>query len=408
MRPSLALRLWPWAAALCLAAGCKNTSLAVACQSNADCAAHFRCDSNGQFAGSCVCADDQACPQNTDAGPMVCNPEGLCQAEVGCFSNADCAGGQYCDTAIGLCVVGPVCNSDVDCPLGEVCDTTKGLCVQGCRSNGDCPLGDGGLVVPCVCPGNVECQCPPPGDGGFVDPASYDRSKCPIGVCNPGTCAGDSSVCPYNDSCVGVDGGLSTCQLDPRSAVICQNCTYSPGTAGTGCGTLPGANFCLLDLSDPSGATTYCGVDCSSGQSCPSGYECDDIIILTSAVCSSDLDCRPTGGICHPGVDGGSGCPSDTICVSQPGGAHCGGFCVKQEGESAGFCTCVEDSDCPQDTCNASTRTCSISQKPCDPANPATCNSVVSCVDFGGARGCWIGRNCAPTHGLHCPLPSQQ
>ncbi|MHB8417785.1 MAG: hypothetical protein ACYDCL_06900 [Myxococcales bacterium] len=402
-----------WAAAalvLCAAAGCKNTSLTVACTQNSDCAAHFRCDSNGQFAGSCVCADNQACPQNTDAGPMVCNPEGLCQAEVGCFSNSDCAGGQYCDTAVGLCVVGPACSSDVDCAIGAVCDTHQGLCVQGCRSNGDCPLGDGGVVVPCVCPGDIECQCPLP-DAGAVDPAAYDRSLCPIGACNSATCAGDTSVCPYNDTCVGGgDGGLSTCQLDPRHTVLCQNCALDPGHPGGGCsGNIGGANFCLLDLSQASGTTTFCGVDCSAGQGCPSGYECDDIIILTNAPCASDFDCTPTGALCDATApDGGSGCPADTVCASEPGGAHCGGFCVKQEGGNQGFCTCVQDSDCPQDICEPTTRTCNISQKPCDPSNPGTCNSVVSCVDFGGARGCWIGRNCAPTHGLHCPLPGQE
>jgi hypothetical protein len=36
------------------------------------------------------------------------------------------------------------------------------------------------------------------------------------------------------------------------------------------------------------------------------------------------------------------------------------------------------------------------------------CSSVISCVDFGGARGCFVGRNCAPNQGLHCPVTQQQ
>ncbi len=397
--------------ALLLLSTCKNTSLKVACQSDSDCGANFRCANSGQFGGDCVCANNQACPPG-DAGPMFCNPQGLCQSQVGCFSNLDCtASGLYCDTGVGLCVTWPACGTDIDCPLGQVCSNQ--LCVAGCRSNGDCPLGDAGAVVPCVCSGGSECQCPPPSDAGFVDPASYDRSLCPIGACNPNSCAGDTAVCPYNESCVaGGDGGLSTCQSDSRDTVLCQNCTYSPGSLASGCTGVPGANFCLLDLSNPSGGTTFCGVDCSGGQGCPSGYECDDVIILTSSICTSDLSCVPTGGACNAtGADGGStGCPVDTICdsVGTQSTGRCGGFCVKAEGETAGFCTCVEDSDCPQDTCDTTARTCTISQKPCNPCDTATCNSVVSCVDFGGARGCWIGRNCAPTHGLHCPLPGQQ
>jgi hypothetical protein len=38
----------------------------------------------------------------------------------------------------------------------------------------------------------------------------------------------------------------------------------------------------------------------------------------------------------------------------------------------------------------------------------AFCASFVSCVDFQGVRGCFVGRNCGPTHGLHCPINVQQ
>lgn len=393
-------------ALLAFTATCKNTSLKVACQSDSDCGTNFRCAGSGQFGGDCVCANNLACP-STDAGPMFCNPQGLCQSQVGCFSNADCnVAGLYCDTQAGLCVTGPACGSDIDCPIGQVCN--QQLCVAGCRSNGDCPLTDGGAVVPCVCANDTECQCPPV-DAGVADPASYDRSLCTIGQCNANTCAGDTSVCPYNDSCVGGGdgGGLSTCQTDPRDTVLCQNCSYSPGTDDTGCSGIPGANFCLLDLANPTGATTYCGVDCSEGQGCPSGYECDDVIVLTSSICTSDLSCSPTGGTCDAAApDGGSGCPVDTICdsVGTSASGRCGGFCVKAEGETGGFCTCVEDSDCPQAACDPTSLTCPISQIPC--ALGSSC--PISCVDFGGGRGCYIGRNCAPTHGLSCPLPNQE
>ena len=302
-------------------AGCRGKQLAVACVSDSDCGPHFRCGTTGKFFGSCLCADDQACPAG-DAGPLFCNPQGLCQGKVGCASNLDCAVGQYCDTAAGLCVASPACGSDVDCALGHVCESQ--LCVPGCRSTGDCPLGDGGVVIACVCAGGIECQCPPASDGGFVDPATYDRSSCPIGACNPNSCAGDTSLCPYNDSCVGApDAGSSTCEPDPRDVVLCQGCVYTPGTVSAcSSGDTQGANFCLLDLSDPTGGTTFCGVDCGGGQGCPSGYKCDDVVILTQSPCTSNQSCSPTGSSCTVGAADGGGCPTATSCVGRTGAAQ--------------------------------------------------------------------------------------
>lgn len=388
---------------------CRGKQLVVACTSDGDCGPHFRCGTTGKFFGACLCADDQACPPG-DAGPLFCNPQGLCQGKVGCFSNLDCASAQYCDSAAGVCVGSPACGNDSDCAFGFVCSSQ--LCVVGCRSTGDCPLGDGGQVVACVCASGLECQCPPPGDGGLVDPAAYDRSTCPIGTCNPNDCAGDTSVCPYNDVCSGSgDGGSFTCEPDPRSVVLCNDCVYNPGsTSACNAGDTQGANFCLLDLADPTASKTFCGVDCSGGQGCPSGYKCDDVIILTQTPCTSDQSCSPTGAPCTVGaLDGGSDCPADTVCVGPTGPqkGRCGGVCIAGEGNQHGFCTCVKDSDCPRDACDTSSRRCTISQQLCDPQNSTTCGSV-GCVDFGGARGCFIGRNCAPTHGLQCPLPAQQ
>ncbi len=402
--PGPSVKNLPALAALTLTlAACHEQTLSVACSTDSDCPAHFRCSASGQFQGRCLCADDQACTQDTDAGPLICNPQGFCQSKVGCFTDSDCPAPQVC--ACGICVQAPGCCSDIDCPIGQICPAQTHLCTPGCRSNGDCPLGDGGAVVACVCPGGVECHCPPTG-GGFVDPASYDRSLCPIGRCDPTTCAGDTSVCPYDQSCLGstIDGGRSTCETDPRMNILCQSCTLATPGQLQACGT-QGANFCLVDPEDSTGNLTYCGIDCSQGQSCPSGYDCDDVIILTQALCTTNSSCAPTGGPCDI-TQPDAGCPVDAVCAVRPGETQgrCSGFCVKEEGNSAGFCTCVTNKDCPRDQCDTSTRTCTISQQPCDPTNPATCNAIVSCVDFGGARGCWIGRNCAPGHGLHCPL----
>ena len=377
---------------------CKGgTQLVSECTSDDQCSTNFHCGISGLYKGKCLCSNDQACPQ--DAGPSFCNPAGQCQTKVGCLSNADCGGQSVCDTKLGLCVPPGSCGADPDCTLGSVCAAdpatpAQTTCMPGCHSNGDCPLGQ-----PCVCASGAECACPPT-DGGFLDPARYDRTQCEIGTCRADTCANDTSLCPYNQNCVGSDGGSSTCQPDPRLGVLCQNCMGS--VAGQACG-LPGsqgANFCLID---PHASNLFCGVDCSQGQSCPSGYECDDIIILTQNLCSTNQDCAPSKIACDPQIDAGI-CPSDSRCAGSGASGACAGYCVIGEGNPQGFCTCVTDSDCPKDVCDTTSRRCSISQQPCDPSSPATCGSIISCVDFAGERGCFIGRNCAPSQGLHCPL----
>ncbi len=384
-------------------AACKNGPVIVgSCQDDSECPANFHCATSGLLLGECLCSNDSACPQ--DAGtPVVCNPSGFCQVKIGCVTNADCNNQGYCDTVVQECVTGSGCSTDLDCPIGQICDLHETMCVPGCHTNGDCPLQE-----PCTCSTGLECACPPDAGGTFVDPATYDRSTCEVGACRPDTCAGDTSLCPYNDTCFGKpDGGLSVCERDPRMQVLCQDC--SGQIAGSECALSneQGANFCLID---PHESNLFCGVDCSQGQSCPSGYECDDVIVLTSNLCTSDASCLASKKIsCTPG-DGGTGCPTDTQCVGSGSAAQCGGFCAVNEGDPQGYCTCVADSDCPQDACEPTTATCRISQQPCQVGSggDAFCRSFITCVDFGGERGCFIGRNCAPTHGLHCPINVQQ
>ena len=387
--------------ALAAVAGCKGSPTVVAtCTSDTECGPNFHCATSGTYQGTCLCSNDNACPQ--DAGQAFCNTQGLCQTRIGCHSNLDCPENQFCDALTGLCTLAPACGSDVDCPIGTICDPVGQTCIQGCHSNGDCPIDN-----PCVCSNGAECLCPPP-DAGSSDPASFDRSTCEVGACRADTCANDTSMCAYNDTCVpGTDGGLSTCQLDPRASYLCSPCTESAGTSSA-CGpsSSPEANFCLIDLGTDA---LFCGADCSSGQSCPSGYICDDVIVLTpsgSPTCSSSAQCPRTGPLCD--VNDAGTCPSGTLCLQSTDGYRCTGQCVFNEGEHTGFCTCVTDQDCPKDTCQDSSRRCSTSLQPCIPGQNDSCSFHIACVETGGARGCFIGRNCGPGHGLHCPLPSDK
>jgi len=382
-------------------AACKNgTEIISTCTDDSQCPQNFHCATSGPYIGSCRCSNDNACPQ--DAGVSFCNSQGLCQTRIGCHSNLDCPVNEFCDSTSGLCTQAPGCGSDRDCPIGTICSPQSQSCVQGCHSNGDCPLDN-----PCVCSNGAECLCPP-ADAGGGDPGSYDRSTCEVGACRTDTCANDTNMCAYGDTCVpGGDGGLSTCQTDPRASFICSPCTESAGSSSA-CGPAndPGADFCLIDLGTQ---TLFCGADCSSGQSCPSGYFCDDVIVLTPSgapICNTSNDCPRTGPVCVP--DGGT-CPSGTLCLpSTDGKNRCTGQCVFAEGEHTGFCTCVTDQDCPKDTCESATNGCSTSLQPCIPGPTDTCSFHIACVETGGARGCFIGRNCVPGHGLHCPLPDNK
>ncbi len=240
----------------------------------------------------------------------------------------------------------------------------------------------------------------PPDAGSFTDPATFDRSTCAVGICRTDTCAGDTSLCPYNDVCTGQADGGSVCKPDPRMQVLCKDCALGAGSAGQEC-PIPGAqgaDFCLIDLH---GGNLFCGVDCSQGQGCPSGFDCDDVIILTQNPCGSSSGCAPSTIKCKD-TDGGNGCPTEAQCVD----GVCAPLCVADEGNGQGFCTCVTDSDCPQDSCEPTTATCQISQQPCvvGAAGNAFCRSFITCVDLQGESGCFIGRNCAPSHGLYCPI----
>jgi hypothetical protein len=386
---------------------CHNDSvLTRSCVSDSDCLTHFRCGTSGEFIGKCVCADDLACPG--DAGPEFCNQLGICQPRVGCFSNVDCASTEICNTRSNLCIPVGGCGSDVDCPFGQYCPATH-ECTPGCHSSSDCGMNPQipGNGIACLCPNGQECSCPPDAGSGIPDP-NYDRLLCPVGVCNPDTCAGDVNLCNTGQSCFPstVDGGLSTCEPDPRLNILCQPCggTFKPGQVNP-CdvsGGSVGANFCLLDPYS-NGTAANCGVDCSLGQGCPSGYDCNDVLILTGSICGSDFACVPPGAqTCTTTAE----CPADTQCTIQGGQGHCGGFCTGAEGASSGFCTCVQDSDCPVDTCDSTGR-CRITLQPCIPGDPSACGAL-RCVDVQGTKLCLIGRNCYPTHGYRCPPPSRQ
>lgn len=347
------------------------------CQRDEDCgdpASAWRCETQ---TGQCYCRTNDACPNG-----QFCNAAGFCQDRAGCEKNSDCLDSTlFCDTTSGSCIPKGRCSFDLQCPLGNVCDTSRSQCVEGCRSNGDCPGSS------CRC-GEVPCNC--------TGTTAAELQACPIGVCDPYFCS-DNSFCKFGELCgqPPADAGSARNQcfsdFDPDRRPYCTSCSFGGGISV--CGN--GANYCLIDTQN---GGNFCGTDCSEGQQCPRGYDCSDVIVVyTQWTCTrANPACRTNDTlICMKDAD----CKHGGTCVIPSGSSfgNCAGKCAVNEGSGAGFCTCLVDSDCAQESCSMGE--CSISRKKCVTQNDCR---PIRCVDFDGVGGCLIGQNCAPGDGLSC------
>ncbi len=367
--------LLPLLALAALSACAKDRVKGQGCATDADCgspASAFRCETQ---TGQCSCRTNDACPP-----AQFCNLAGYCQDRAGCETNADCLDATLvCDTTAGTCLSRGRCATDLQCPLGQVCDTRRASCVEGCRKNGDCPGSS------CRC-GAAACAC--------TGTTPEELARCELGVCDPTFCA-SQDFCRFGEICAAPpDAGdvPAQCQddFDVSLRPYCARCANGGGIST--CGS--GANFCIIDTRTQD---TYCGADCSEGQSCPRGYGCRDIrIVYTRWQCGPNNPCP--GNPAKP-------CTLDTdctlggSCLKVPGAASglCAGQCRVKEGSSFGYCSCQEDFDCPEQKCSQGE--CSISRKRC--VTDQDCKAV-HCVDFDGVGGCLIGQNCTPANGLTC------
>jgi hypothetical protein len=352
------------------------------CQKNDDCPPGWFCKKTAaDDFGSCGCKTDDACPMG-----QICNSAAVCQTRSACHSNMDCDSTKFCDIASGACIERTACGLDVHCLAGTVCRSSS--CVDGCRDDGDCPLYQ-------IC----------------------DRtgltSTSALGRCLSGKCD-DKTFCPYGDLCT----ATQTCMRDPNPNYC------APCVNGQTCGP---PDFCLENSSyDPnnprSGSPEFCGVHCDvQNDTCPNGYTCGGVILLTQSQCTNDTMC---GG----------------------GGRRC----VVNEGQLRGFCTCLNDTDCDVNmvppTCQMGAciaplgMPCRVDSdcmqsslcidpgigmtvclnemvpKPCATANDCVCSTQHKCFGTGRAcntaadcklscqsGGCLLGAACAPIKGLNCP-----
>jgi hypothetical protein len=306
----------------------------------------------------CICLTDEACAETE-----FCNLAGVCQEKPGCTRNLDCASveGSYCDLASGRCIPGPVFEVGSECGLGT-----------------HCPPGT-------ICEGHV------------CEPACYDDGDCLLGrICHNGMCLEDASLCNDDSFCGYAERCTQQqCKRDRRGP-FCRGC--SPRTAQNPEPCDDSKNFCLVNRSETGGFSHYCGVDCSLGQNCPNGFECQFIAVLTEDVCTNHAQCqcdpRRIQGSCSSNSDCNGGTCVFGVCCT--GTIRDDRQCVSGEGQVSGFCTCSSDLDCPRDSCDPTRGACAISGTPCSPGGNEC--GAIPCV--GGS--CQIGQNCSPLEGLSC------
>ena len=335
---------------------CSKSESSNTCQTDADCAAPgTRCDIAQE---QCVCLTDEACSDGE-----FCNAAGSCQTRPGCNSNLDCisVSGSFCDLVSGACISGSTknessaCGLATHCPFGTAC--RDDVCEPLCFDDGDCLLGR-------IC-----------FNGMCLEDA---------GLCN------EDAFCGYGERCVN-----QQCRRDRRGP-FCRGCTQRTAQNPEPCDDP--RNLCLNNNAETGGFSQFCGVDCSLGQDCPNGFECNYVVVLTDDECSSQSQCqcdpRRIQGPCTTNADCNSG-----QCI---GGVCCTGEirddrqCVKGEGQINGFCTCSTDLDCPRDSCDPTRGACTITGTPCTIGGDEC--GAIPCVN----GGCQIGQNCTPVAGLSC------
>lgn len=451
-----------------------STSLASAVCADLD------CDS---ASNTCAHGTGSACTAAAECISDFCNSNGTCGRLVGdgpCTANNGgkiCASG-VCSASAGVCLgTASGCWVDADCAAGTYCNRDGGACL---------PLVATGAVIP---DDSVH--------RGFCTPA-VAAAVCASGLCNPlaGTCASPldaacataascaNNVCGTNGLC-GYAAGAGSCAPGTAST-LCQSgicgaasnvcISAGPGGCGNDSDCMAG-QFC-------SGQTLHCVEATTSGTAlptdgvhgaCPAGQNaacasglcnmttatcaaanggaCTAAAQCATGVCGSDGHCGLTdgqagctvataalcqSGVCTPaGVCGSMGCAADTDCGST---AYCDaamGLCraklqagqgLPKDGKHDGSCTtAAATAVCITGACNATTSACALpnggactadfqcaagacgangkcgvadGQPGCAATNPSVCQSGLCsalgnrCLPVGAGR-CAIDADCA-------------
>jgi Cys-rich repeat protein len=324
---------------------CSAAQCVPGCRANTDCPLGTICSgATASGAGQCVdgCATDAGCPLGTFCNNAHC--------DLGCNNdNTRCAANQTCSTqtCVTTCTAG-----GNQCAPGETCVGTA--CEVGCATSNDCgfrlPACDTSAGTPGTC---VEClvdnDC---NNGATCDTAAHlcrqpcNGTQCDNGqVCNT---TGNLCVdCLANTDCATgqtCDTTSHTCVVTAGGNTLCEPCNSDAQCGATNqCVTIRGGN--------QGGGERACGLDCSTGTSCPSGFACHLIAGQNNVVTAEQ--CEPASSVsdnatCAAFLD----TVNKTACDNN---GACGlpqvndGVCIGATQGTQGVCSepCGTASDCP-------------------------------------------------------------
>ncbi|MDE0882800.1 MAG: hypothetical protein OSB21_09410, partial [Myxococcota bacterium] len=226
----------------------------------------------GTHGSICVCRDADGAVVN-DA--VSCSG---CECEVGCRTEGDCELGERCMD--GVCIV-PECIEDAECGPGMRCD--EEICVPDpCEDSSDCADGEYCHEGDChpqltncsACDEAVVNQCGEVDDGG--------PQFCHLGRCRWLECD-DQHPCCDGETC---DGG--DCVADPQPGCV----------ENTDC---PDGEICMAGACEPP--------ECSDGNPCPEDQLCTDFRCVLGEAGECDV---PGAPVCP-----NNGCCRTNICHDQ-------------------------------------------------------------------------------------------
>ncbi len=252
---------------------------ATGCEQDSDCSFGQQCEVSGNL-GVCQCSTDDQC-----AVGEYCNNFNACQIRPSCLGNQDCNDGtngqprEICNSADangGACIPEAQCGSSVHCEINNYCKITPpatiGECEPGCRTTGDCQLGDICLAGQCATGGCDICPANP----------------------NP-----DASYCDYGDTCTREVDGFA-CQEHTLKGGLCSRCDFEPDGRQCDIGLA-----CIIDNDDAN--ENYCTATCNIVSDCPNGYDSCGSLQFVGPDCGSDSDCALYGGGCLRGDESSRG-----------------------------------------------------------------------------------------------------
>ena len=360
------------------------------CQSNDDCDAGLRCDTELK---RCIqCKEDYECPGGRlesycDTDNMCkrrkspCEP---CSSDKECGTDKDkcvdgycgkdcsitaCPSGMICDSNTlqckpqsGSCETLSSCSTDEDCPEGEICDTSRGLCLLACTYDeatglSNCPNGEtchyNGRCGP-VCQNDNDCneagiicldgRCRPEGCLNDIECENEQAPEGHIPYCDTQTYQCITDVCRDNQDCKpGYECDQGSCRK--------LNCLERGGqtlacfVGQFCCGENP-QNQCPQGVSEGEcfyAPEPYCkACTCQDGNEiCEANDQCGGPSYGSDHYCIThkDQNDQPVGSFCGVGCD-----PNDpTTC---PRGYECIEIQVSQNGQQSTHYNCVWYTKC--------------------------------------------------------------